>query len=135
MPLYRLPYYYVRGWGTPIARVHIGSSRLATLWKYTTPFPQHGCPEGYSRKREDYRKDFDAIRPYINKYRQITEARAHSGGQKSYYFCGIKGFFRTGLRKGQAHRRRRCKLKWGKGIKGSRLGLKFGMPWERSQLR
>eukprot|EP01064_Diplonema_japonicum_P031189 TRINITY_DN5504_c0_g1_i1.p1 TRINITY_DN5504_c0_g1~~TRINITY_DN5504_c0_g1_i1.p1 ORF type:complete len:116 (+),score=12.81 TRINITY_DN5504_c0_g1_i1:84-431(+) len=115
--------------------MHMGSRRMAVLWKFFTPFPQFGCPEGYERKREDYRNDFEKVQPYVNKYRTITEQRNFSMGQRAYYFTGIKGFYPTTLKKGQAHRRRRCTLKYGKGIAGARRGMKFGMPWERPQLR
>ena len=107
---------------------------LVQSWKWYSPFPRWGCPEGYSRKRSDYRDDFESLQPYINRYRAVTERRSGiGGGDYSSYYSNIRGFILK-LRAGAGcHKRRMNSLKGrSAGIKGVRQGLRYGAPWTRS---
>ena len=120
-----------------LARNYVSAMSTSWLWKYFTPFPQQGCPEGYQRTRADYRPDFDRSQPYINRYRFQTEAVVgiHGTGVMRSQLGFIQG--KSPRRSDAGKHRERMSMIRGKGNigggyrKGNRKGLRYGMPWER----
>eukprot|EP01060_Flectonema_neradi_P023602 TRINITY_DN3186_c0_g1_i1.p1 TRINITY_DN3186_c0_g1~~TRINITY_DN3186_c0_g1_i1.p1 ORF type:complete len:141 (+),score=9.67 TRINITY_DN3186_c0_g1_i1:40-462(+) len=132
-----LPFYFIRGWNNPVHNIRMNTMPKSMLWRFFSPFPQQGCPEGYQRVRADYAQDFERTKPYINRYRFDTENIVCSHGTgvmraQLGFICG-RGPRRSDSGK---HRDRRAPIR-GKGniggglSRGARKGLRFGMPWER----
>eukprot|EP01063_Lacrimia_lanifica_P001401 TRINITY_DN10710_c0_g1_i2.p2 TRINITY_DN10710_c0_g1~~TRINITY_DN10710_c0_g1_i2.p2 ORF type:complete len:112 (+),score=13.92 TRINITY_DN10710_c0_g1_i2:187-522(+) len=107
------------------------------MWKYFTPFPRVGVPDGYEYRRADYRSDYDYTQPFINKYRQVTESVGGrgSGWGTAPWTSGIRGFGLPTRDRGQCHVRRLCSLqKTKQGVGGRRAGTKYGKPYNRTGL-
>eukprot|EP01061_Rhynchopus_euleeides_P043439 TRINITY_DN75881_c0_g1_i1.p2 TRINITY_DN75881_c0_g1~~TRINITY_DN75881_c0_g1_i1.p2 ORF type:complete len:156 (+),score=23.14 TRINITY_DN75881_c0_g1_i1:33-470(+) len=126
--------FFKNGWGAPTHKTAMADMFLVSSWKWYSPFPRWGSPEGYTRKRDDYRDDYDMMKPYINSYRAITERRDQIGsGMNSAFFCNIQGFTQVSRRHGGTHPRRQDTMRGRTaGVKGSRHGHKFGNPWQRT---